>query len=175
MINAALELGRTVGLKPLVEKDGSILEANHIVSGKYVKFVDPADLESATSAVIEATAPVVMPAFGDDDFQDIGLAADDTKFLPYNGMYETIDRTFKHFKVAAFILGGQFRVWNDGRGAVFAEDVVNAKIGAPLYLNAAGVVGTEEGTAGKLGGEAVGFVIRAPKTATDMLFFKAVK
>ena len=167
MINAALELGRTVGLPPKVEENGAILEANHIVSGRYVKFETEQD----------AAFPVVKPAKGGDDFQDIGLAADDTKFLPFNGMYETIDRTFKHFTVASFILGGQFRVWDDSRGAVFAEDVVNAVAGVPLYLNANGVLATtamSEAT-GKLGEQVLGFVVRAPKTTADVLFFKAVK
>jgi len=165
MINAALELGRTVGLPPKVEATGAILEENHIVSGRYVKFVTEEG----------AALPVVKPAKGGDDFQDIGLAADDTKFLPFNGFYETIDRTFKHFTVASFILGGQFRVWDDSRGAVFAEDVINAQAGVPLYLNADGVLGTEAGTEGKLGAEVLGFVVRAPKAASDILFFKAVK
>lgn len=171
MINAALELGRTVGLPPKVEETGAILEANHIVSGRYVKF---------ETAETEGALPVVVPAKGGDDFQDIGLAADDTKFLPFNGFYETIDRTFKHFTVASFILGGQFRVWDDSRGAVFAsgeaaDSVVGAVAGTPLYLNADGVLGTAAGTEGKLGGEVLGFVVRAPKAASDILFFKAVK
>ena len=166
MINAALELGRTVGLPPKVEDTGAILEANHIVSGRYVKF---------EAAEPEGALPVVVPAKGTDAFQDIGLAADDTKFLPYNGMYETIDRTFKHFTVASFILGGQFRVWDDSRGKVFDADVVGVAAGTPLYLTDDGVLGKTKGTDGNLGGEVLGFVVRAPKAASDILFFKAVK
>lgn len=165
MINAALELGRTVGFAPKLETDGSILSANHIVSGKYVKLGD------------NSGETVVLPAKGDDVIATagtvLGIAADDTQKLPFNGLYEVIDNYFKNFKVAAFVKGGMFTVWNDGRGAVFASDVHNAAAGTPLYIGNDGALTKTAGEEANIGGIQVGVVLRAPASADGTLFFKA--
>lgn len=170
MINAAKELARTVGHKPLIGENGLIADANQIVSGRFVKL---ADNEGET---------VVKPVLGTETAATadiLGIAADDTKRLPYNGMYEIIDNYYKHGTVSAFVLGGLFTVWNDGRGAVFAtaEDgnsVLNAAPGTPLYIGADGALTKKaDTTTTNVGAIVVGSVIRAPKTADGTLFFKA--
>lgn len=164
MINAAKELGRTVGYKPVVETDGSILAANKIVSGRFVK------LDTVNSNV------VVKPILGTETAADVdllGIAADDTEKLPYNGLYEVIDNFCKYGKIAAFVCGGLFTVWNDGRGAVFADDVFAADAGKPLYISDTGVLSITPGTDAKVGAIVVGSVIKAPTDANGTLFFKA--
>lgn len=167
MINAAKELARTVGHKPLIGDNGLIADANQIVSGRFVKLAD------------NAGETVVTPVLGTDAVATadiLGIAADDTKRLPYNGMYEIIDNYYKHGTVAAFVLGGLFTVWNDGRGAVFADDVFGADVkpGAPLYVNADGVLSVTAGADDtKVAATVVGSILRGPKTADGTLFFKA--
>lgn len=165
MINAAKELARTVGHKPVVEANGTILAANQIVSGKYVQLAD-----NNGETVVKPVLGNVAAATADI----LGVAADDTQRLPYNGMYEVIDNYFKHGTVAAYVLGGLFTVWNDGRGAVFAEGVHNAAPGTPLYIGADGALtNVADGTATNVGAIVVGSVLRAPKSADGTLYFKA--
>ena len=169
MINAAKEFARTAGYAPLKNEYGVIADANQIVSGRYVKLSD------------NAGDTVVVPVLGTEAAADfLGIAADDTKPLGYNGLYEVIDNFFKYGKVAAFVGGGLFTVWNDGRGAVFAGEesgetgtVLEAVPGTPLYISDAGVLCTEAGTASTVGATVVASVIRAPKTVEGTLFFKA--
>ncbi len=172
MINAALELGRTVGLKPAKDANGAVLP---IVSGQYVRF------DSTSEEAVAGLYPEVIVAKGDETIAEVGdvlgIAADDTQYKGFNGFYETIDGFYKYHKVSAFLLGGKFEIWNDGRGAVYAGDpesgesgategsVIGALPGTPLYINADGVLGTEAGAEGTLGGEAVGIVLRAPVSA----------
>lgn len=195
-INAAMELGRTVGLKP-AEAEGKVLP---IISGQYVRFANYELGEGAEA--VAGLFPAVIAAKGSDVIATtgdvIGIAADDTEYRGWNGFYDTIDGFYKYKKVSAYVLGGQFHVWNDGRGAVYADNVVGAKAGTPLFINAQGVLSTEavsgEGAGGKIGGTAVGIVLRAPVSedqiaaeaevdalkaknvrAHSVLFFKAVK
>lgn len=164
MINAAKELGRTVGYKPVLEADGSILEANHIISGRFVKLM-----------TVESGEVVIAPVTGEEEVEKcdvLGIACDDTKRMPFNGMYEVIDSFCKYGKVAAFVCGGIFSVWNDGRGAVFAEDVINAVAGTPLFIGATGLTATA-GEAGTVGSICVGSVMKAPESADGVLLFKA--
>ena len=165
MINAAKEVARTVGHVPFAEA-GVIAP---IVSGKFVKLAAGTG-EQAGETVVKGILGSEAAATADI----LGIAADDTEKLPYNGMYEIIDNYFKNGKVAAYVLGGLFTIWNDGRGKVFADDVFNAAPGTPLYIGADGALTkTADGTATNVGAIVVGSVIRAPKDADGTLFFKA--
>lgn len=165
MINAAKEVARTVGHVPFAEA-GVIAP---IVSGKFVKL--------AAGTGEQAGETVVKGILGSEAAATVdilGIAADDTEKLPYNGMYEIIDNYFKNGKVAAYVLGGLFTIWNDGRGKVFADDVFNVAPGTPLYIGADGALTkTADGTSANVGAIVVGSVIRAPKDADGTLFFKA--
>lgn len=172
MIIAALELGRTVGLKPACDENGEVLP---IISGQYVRFDSEAD------EAVQGLYPQVKAAKGDEEGTLIGIAADDTKYKGFNGFYETIDGFYKYHKVSAYILGGLFSIWNDGRGAVYAGDVesgsaesgadegsvIGALPGTPLFVTASGVLGTVAGEEGKIGADAVGVVHRAPVSAAQ--------
>lgn len=170
MIIAALELGRTVGLKPACDENGKVLP---IISGQYVRFDSEAD------EAVQGLYPQVIAAKGTDEGTLIGIAADDTEYKGYNGFYETIDGFYKYHKVAAYILGGLFSIWNDGRGAVYAGgaesaesaadegSVIGALPGTPLFVNADGVLGTVAGADNTIGAEAVGVVHRAPVSAAQ--------
>ena len=172
MINAAKELGRTVGYKPVVTPGVGIEAEDHIVSGHFVKLLDHAG-ETCVHHIAgtESAAEVDL----------LGIAADDTKRLDFNGLYAVIDNFCKYGKVAAFVCGGMFTVWDDSRGAVFASgaessstgSVLNVAPGTPLYIDANGLLSTEVGAADTIGAIAVGSVIRAPKAADGTLFFKA--
>ena len=170
MINAAKEVARTVGHVPFAEA-GVVAP---IVSGKFVKLAAGTG-EQAGETVVKGILGSEVAATVDI----LGIAADDTEKLPYNGMYEIIDNYFKNGKVAAYVLGGLFTIWNDGRGAVFAtaEDgssVLNAAPGTPLYIGADGALTKKaDTTATNVGAIVVGSVIRAPKDADGTLFFKA--
>lgn len=163
MINAAKELGRTVGYKPALT-NGVIAAADHIVSGRFIK-LDEVSNET-----------VVRPILGTETAANVdllGIAADDTQRLPYNGLYEVIDNFCKYGKVAAFVCGGLFTVWDDSRGAVFAADTYTAKAGTPLYIAADGTLTATKGADDTVGAIVVGSIIRAPQAATGTLFFKA--
>lgn len=165
MINAAKEVARTVGHVPFAEA-GVIAP---IVSGKFVKLAAGTG-EQAGETVVKGILGSEAAATADI----LGIAADDTEKLPYNGMYEIIDNYFKNGKVAAYVLGGLFTIWNDGRGKVFADDVFNEAPGTPLYIGADGALTkTADGTATNVGAIVVCSVIRAPKDADGTLFFKA--
>lgn len=162
MINAAKELARTVGHEPAYV--GGVVTP--IISGQFVKFSETTGKEGESGSFLVA-------ATGSDTGDILGIAADDTKKLPFNGMYEIIDNYFKNGKVAAFVLGGMFTIWNDGRGAVFAANVHKAKAGTPLYIGSDGTLSTVAGSPSTIGAEVVGSVLRAPETADGTLFFKA--
>ena len=165
MINAAKELARTVGFKPKFEDNGSIAAANQIVSGKYVQLADN-EGETVVTPILGNVAAATADI--------LGIAADDTEKLPYNGMYEVIDNYYKNGTVAAYVLGGMFTIWDDSRGKVFADDVFNVAPGTPLYIGADGALTkTANGTATNVGAIVVGSVLRAPKSADGTLFFKA--
>ena len=136
----------------------------------------------ATKAIAARSMSVRVACDGNEAAATVdilGIAADDTEKLPYNGMYEIIDNYFKNGKVAAYVLGGLFTIWNDGRGAVFAtaadgSSVLNAAPGTPLYIGADGALTKKaDTTATNVGAIVVGSVIRAPKDADGTLFFKA--
>ena len=159
MIKALIELGRSAGHKVKVTS-GVVTD---IVSGR------PVTLQKNGNEVN------IVPALGTDTADFVyGFAADDTKAFQYNGMYDQIDGNYKFGLVAAFLFGGHYLVWDDGRGPVFDNDVFNAAIGAPLYISAAGVLSTTKGSAGTLGEKVVGYVLTAPATQQDALEFKAI-
>lgn len=172
MINAAKELARTVGHYPNYT-DGVIAAADEIISGQFVKL---AAATSAPAGAVDGDSVCVKPILGNETAADVdilGIAADDTKRLPYNGLYQVIDNFFKNGKVSAFVLGGLFTIWNDGRGAVFAADVQNAAVGTPLYIHTDGTLTKTAGTATQVGEIVVGSILRAPASADGTLFFKA--
>lgn len=179
-INAAMELGRTVGLDPL-KVNGEVAP---ILAGQFVRFADY-DLTSYGASGDYGLFPAVTVAKKGDLVANvgdvIGVAADDTVYKGWNGFYETIDGFYKWKKVSAYVLGGQFHIWNDGRGPVFAPDVVGAKPGTPLYIGEytdansvthEGVLTTtgltDAADAGKIGAIKVGIILRAPFTDEDV-------
>lgn len=165
MINAAKEVARTVGHVPFA--DAGVVAP--IVSGKFVKLA-AGEGDQAGETVVKGILGSEVAATADF----LGIAADDTEKLPYNGMYEVIDNYFKNGKVAAYVLGGMFTIWNDGRGKVFADDVFAVAPGTPLYIGADGALTkTADEEATHVGAIVVGSVIRAPKDADGTLFFKA--
>lgn len=165
MINAAKEVARTVGHVPYAAA-GVVAP---IVSGKFVKLA-AGEADQAGTVVVKAILGKEVAATADI----LGIAADDTEKLPYNGMYEIIDNYFKNGKVSAYVLGGLFTIWNDGRGKVFADDVFNVAPGTPLYIGDDGALTkTADDEATHVGAIVVGSVIRAPKDADGTLFFKA--
>jgi hypothetical protein len=170
MINAAVEIGRVPGFKPIYETDGSIASGNQIISGKYIRL-------KTTSSVTN-----VIPCLGADVIATtgsiLGVAADDTNTLPYNGLYNVLDNYYKYGYISAYVNGGLFTVWNDGRGSVFAASTYSgtAVTGAPLYIaDATGelttALGDDSGTIGQI---QVGVLVRAPADANSTLLYKAI-
>lgn len=158
MIKALIELGRSAGHKVKVT-EGVVTD---IVSGR------PVTLEKNGNEVN------IVPALGNASASFVyGFAADDTKAFQYNGMYDQIDGNYKFGLVAAFLFGGHYLVWDDGRGPVFDNNVCAAEIGTPLYISDAGLLSTTQGSA-TLGQKVVGYVLTAPATKEDVLEFKAI-
>lgn len=158
MIKALIELGRSAGHK--VEKVNNVV--TDIVSGRAVTLKKNGEEVN------------IVPALGGEAGFIYGFAADDTKAFNYNGMYDQIDGNYKFGLVAAFLFGGHYLVWDDSRGAVFADDVIDAPIGTKLYVNADGILTKTPGAAGKIGEQCVGYVLTAPATQNDALEFKAI-
>ena len=161
MIKALIELGRSAGHK--VEKVNNVF--TDIVSGRAVTLKKNAQTGEVN----------IVPALGGEEGFIYGFAADDTKAFNYNGMYDQIDGNYKFGLVAAFLFGGHYLVWDDSRGAVFADDVIDAVIGTKLYVNADGILTTTKGADNTIGAECVGYVLTAPATQNDALEFKAIK
>jgi len=154
MINAALELGRSRGFK--------VAEGKTIVSGNFVKLV-------ANGA--DTVNPLIDLVAGDEadtEASIFGIAADDNTKIPADKTaalgFDVIDNWYKNHLVAAYLKGGLFSIWNDGRGAVYADDVIGAAVGTPLFV-AAGKVTTTAGADDTLGAIKVGSVVRAPVAA----------
>lgn len=151
MINAALELGRSRGFKVATGKT--------IVSGNIVKLV--ANGADTANPLID----IVAGDEADTEASIFGIAADDNTKIPAGNTaalgFDVIDNWFKNGLVAAYLKGGLFSVWNDGRGEVFADDVIGAAVGTPLFV-AAGKLTTTAGTEATLGAVKVGSVVRAP-------------
>lgn len=164
MINAALELGRSRGFKVVAGKT--------IVSGNFVKLV--ANGEGTTDVPFDTVNPLIDIVTGEETEATasiFGIAADDNTKIPAEKTaalgFDVIDNWYKNHLVAAYLKGGLFSVWNDGRGAVFADTVIGAAVGTPLYVTA-GKLTTEAGTADTLGAVKVGSVIRAPLNAAHV-------
>lgn len=163
MIKALIELGRSAGHK--VEKVNGVV--TDIVSGRAVTLKETTD--AGGNKIVN-----IVPANGEQAGFIYGFAADDTKAFNYNGMYDQIDGNYKFGLVAAFLFGGHYLVWDDSRGAVFADDVCNAAIGTKLYVDAEGKLTTTKGGTDTIGEQCVGYILTAPATQNDALEFKAI-
>lgn len=157
MIDPKKEVNRMPGLDPLKVAG---VPSPHVVSGRLVRLIDTATLTLANGGLSAASN------------YPYGVAADDTAQHTSGTYYTITDNYNKGGKVGAFINGGVFDVWNDGRGLVFNADVINAAAGTPLYIGNDGEWTITKGSASTVGELVMGIVLVAPTSASGTLKVK---
>jgi hypothetical protein len=154
------EVNRLPGLA--IERDGNGNGAPDVMAGQLVRFVGTGLITLANGSLSNASNSV------------LGVALDTTAVYTAvqtstgNGFIVT-DSYAKNGLVSVAVDGGNFTVWNDGRGAVFATDVIGAAAGALLYCNNSGQWTTIQGSASTAGVTALAMVTIAPTSSTDAL------
>ena len=115
---------------------------------------------------------------GEDDAETMvpfGFALDSTVKPVDTKLYKSYDGYSYNDMVAAHIgAGGLLRIKNDGTGAVFATDVVNAAPNTKLFVDALGKLTITQGDVYTVGNIAVGSIETAPTSADGALVFKTL-
>lgn len=158
MINPNKEVNRTAGFSVLKNEAG--VNVSEIISGQLVRLVDSNTITVADGSLANASYPVY------------GVAADDTKPHAAGEMFTVLDGYSRNGMVAAYINGGKFEISNDGRGAVFADDCINAPVGSLLYTDSTGKWTVTAGSAGTAGSVALGILEKAPTVSTDTMILQ---
>lgn len=153
------EINRMPGYAVLKGSDG-VTNVSEILAGQAVRIVDSSTITLADGS-LSATSYAVF-----------GIASDTTTAYSAGGKYTIQDDFAKNGYVGCYINGGVFEVWNDGRGAVFASDVVNAPVGSALYIDSSGCWTITAGSASTAGAQALGILIEAPTATTGTLKFQ---
>lgn len=156
MIRPNKEVNRTPGLA--VHSTAGV--ADTVVGGIAVR-LDPTNVLFVADGSLPASSCSLY-----------GVAADTNVQHSAGTSYTIQDDFAKGGLVGCYINGGQFEVWNDGRGAVFATDVINAPIGSLLYIDSSGRWTITAGSAGTAGATSYGIVVSAPTSATGALKFQ---
>lgn len=159
-ISPIIEVKRTAGL-PAVAVAGVVTP--DIIAGRAIKLASASTVTAADGTLLAATNSI------------LGLAAETSKnYTAVNGAIVQDDYA-KNGMISAFQDGGTFKVWDDGRGAVFAADVVNAAVNTLLYIDSEGKFTTVQGSASSVGYYAVGMILSAPTATTGILVVKMFK
>lgn len=134
-----------------------------VLGGQVVKLV-----ANATSGENELT-----PALYNDTTVPYGFCYKASVAEPANNLYIPFNQYKAPLNRQSVILtkGALAEFWNDGTGAVFEADVVNAVSGTPLYISANSLLTATPATsnAGEAGAIQVAVVEKAPANAQDVL------
>lgn len=153
--------------------DGKMDETKAVIGGQVVKLVESTEKVYGGEPHIEASKDedVLATAF------PYGFVYKASKAEPANNLYIPFNQYKAPMDRQSVILTKGFRaeLWNDGTGAVFENNVAQAKPGTLLYVSANGTLTTEaNATATKVGSMAVAVVEIAPADANGVLTIQAV-
>lgn len=153
-------------ISPVNLSEGHLVASNAtVLGGQVVKLVAVEGKENHIEAVKGTESLETVVPFGFCYKANVAEPANEL-YTPFN-FKAPLNRQ-------SVILTKGFRAefFNDGTGAVFAADVHGATVGAPLYINADGLLTTTKGTDGQVGGLIVATVEVAPADAKGVLVAK---
>lgn len=154
------EVNRLPGLDP---NGGTILAGQPIIYWTATSItVATAGLSSSSYTVVGVAADTTS-SYGVANLGGAGQNLGSVQFL---------DDYAKGGLISAFVDGGTFEVFDDGRGAVFESDVVGANVGQALYVSSAGRWTAAQGSNGTVGYIKVASVVKAPTATTDTLILQ---
>lgn len=153
-----------------LDANGQMVAADAVLGGQVVKLVTSADAQYGGELHIEKSLGTDTLATA----APYGFCYKASVAQPENNLYIPFNQYKAPLNRQSVVLTKGFRAefWNDGTGAVFADDVLNAQAGTALYINANGLLTTTAGTADTVGSVVVAVVEVAPATANGVLVAK---
>lgn len=160
-IRVIKEVNRFPGFSVPTDSDGQ--PTADILAGKLVRLIDATHVTLADGSLAAATNLPIGPALEDT-----------VNYSSYvNGKGVITDSNWKGGGISApFGDGVIIEVYNDGRGAVFASDCINAAVNSMLYCGTDGVWTTTPGSATTVGEKVLAQVLVAPTEASGVLRMK---
>lgn len=151
--------------------EGAIDTTAPVLGGQVVKLVKDAAAQYGGEAHLEASLGTDAVATA----APYGFCYKASVAQPENNLYIPFNQYKAPLNRQSVVLTKGFRAefWNDGTGAVFADDVINATTGSALYINANGLLTTTAGAdATKVASLVVATVEAAPANANGVLVAK---
>lgn len=153
-----------------LDANGQIDATAKVLGGQVVKLVKDAAAQYGGEAHIEASKGTDAVATA----APYGFCYKASVAQPENNLYIPFNQYKAPLNRQSVVLTKGFRAefWNDGTGAVFAADVINAATGKALYIDADGLLTTTAGSADTVGALVVATVEAAPADANGVLVAK---
>ena len=153
-----------------LDANGQIDTEAAVLGGQVVKLVTSSDAQYGGELHIEKSLGTDTVATA----TPYGFCYKASVAQPENNLYIPFNQYKAPLNRQAVVLTKGFRAefWNDGTGAVFAADVINAQAGKALYINANGLLTTTAGSPDTVGALVVASVEVAPADANGVLVAK---
>lgn len=153
-----------------LDANGQMVAADKVLGGQVVKLVTSTDAQYGGELHIEVSKGTDALATA----TPYGFCYKASVAQPENNLYIPFNQYKAPLNRQSVVLTKGFRAefWNDGTGAVFADDVFNAPAGTALYINANGLLTTTAGSADTVGSLVVASVEVAPADANGVLVAK---
>ena len=153
-----------------LDANGQIDTEAAVLGGQVVKLVTSSDAQYGGELLIEKSLGTDTVATA----TPYGFCYKASVAQPENNLYIPFNQYKAPLNRQSVVLTKGFRAefWNDGTGAVFAADVINAQAGKALYINANGLLTTTAGSPDTVGALVVASVEVAPADANGVLVAK---
>ena len=153
-----------------LDANGQIDTEAAVLGGQVVKLVTSSDAQYGGELHIEKSLGTDTVATA----TPYGFCYKASVAQPENNLYIPFNQYKAPLNRQSVVLTKGFRAefWNDGTGAVFAADVINAQAGKALYINANGLLTTTAGSPDTVGALVVASVEVAPADANGVLVAK---
>lgn len=153
-----------------LDANGQIDTEAAVLGGQVVKLVTSSDAQYGGELHIEKSLGTDTVATA----TPYGFCYKASVAQPENNLYIPFNQYKASLNRQSVVLTKGFRAefWNDGTGAVFAADVINAQAGKALYINANGLLTTTAGSPDTVGALVVASVEVAPADANGVLVAK---
>lgn len=153
-----------------LDANGQIDTEAAVLGGQVVKLVTSSDAQYGGELHIEKSLGTDTVATA----TPYGFCYKASVAQPENSLYIPFNQYKAPLNRQSVVLTKGFRAefWNDGTGAVFAADVINAQTGKALYINANGLLTTTAGSPDTVGALVVASVEVAPADANGVLVAK---
>lgn len=148
---------------------GTLVTAGeHVLAGQVVQKVQ-ATADAAASIEVANAAANAATAY------PYAFAMETNVNAPANNLYIPFNyKSNKELVSCNLTKGALLELWNDGTGAVFAADAINAAAGTLLYVDANGVLSATAGNADTVGAVAVAEVVKPTADANGVLTIRTL-